>query len=227
MPDSKGAGSRNTKKLVIVLTIILAGQIAVSRATFLNERTLGTPELARVPSQISHWSAFGEQTLEPEVAAYLRPDDYISRSYQEAPGSRSIDLFVAYFKSLQNSQGPHSPRNCLPGSGWLPQFLKVVNLPIPAESAGIPVNEYLLEKNGEQILVVYWYQNDRRVWAEEFEEKLYLLRDLVRYRRSDVSLVRIVVPVGRDGAIDGPLQEATRFAGALWPFLVERFASVQ
>jgi EpsI family protein len=227
MPDSQGAGSRSTKKLVIVLTVILAGQIAVSRATFLNERTLGTPELLKIPAQIGPWSTFGEQTLEPEVAAFLRPDDYISRTYRETAGSPSVDLFVAYFKSLQNSQGPHSPRNCLPGSGWLPQFLKVINLPIPGERGGIPVNEYLLEKNGEQILVVYWYQNDRRVWAEEFQEKLYLLRDLVRYRRSDVSLVRIVVPVGQDGAIGGPLQQATRFAGALWPSLVERFASVQ
>ena len=31
---------------------------------------------------------------------------------------RSANLFVAYFQSQRAGQTPHSPKNCLPGSGW-------------------------------------------------------------------------------------------------------------
>ncbi len=50
----------------------------------------------------------------------------------------------------------------------------------PGRAAGIPVNKFVLEKAGQHILVLYWYQNDRNVWAEEFQGKLRLLPDLIQ-----------------------------------------------
>jgi len=98
----------------------------------------------------------------------------------------------------------------------------ITKVPIAETTEQFPVNQYVLEKNGEQILVLYWYQNSRRVWAEEFQAKLYLLPDLLRYRRSDVSLVRIVTPLGRDGSVDISLRHAAEFASELSPLLTER-----
>ncbi len=128
------------------------------------------------------------------MEAYLKPDEYILRDYADPRGTPSINLFVAYFKSLQNKYGPHSPRICLPGSGWLITSSKIINLPVPGRPGGIPVNQFTMEQSSQHILVLYWYQNDRDVWAEEYHAKLRLLPDLIRYRRSDVSLVRLVVP---------------------------------
>jgi len=69
---------------------------------------------------------------------------------------------------------------------------------------------------------VYWYQNDRHVWAEEFRAKLTLLPDLIRYRRSDVSLVRLITPV-REGGLDQALSNAREFTGLAFPSLVQTF----
>ena len=126
------------------------------------------------------------------MEAYLKPDEYILRDYADPRGRPGINLFVAYFKSLQNKYGPHSPRICLPGSGWLITSSKIINIPVPGRPGGIPVNQFTMEQSSQHILVLYWYQNDRDVWAEEYHAKLRLLPDLIRYRRSDVSLVRLV-----------------------------------
>jgi EpsI family protein len=92
---------------------------------------------------------------------------------------------------------------------------------VASRPEAIPVNEYMLEKGRQQILVLYWYQNNRRAWAEEFQAKLNLLADLLRYRRSDVSLVRIVAPLnGSDSSHS--LESSKDFAQALFPALAER-----
>jgi hypothetical protein len=86
------------------------------------------------------------------------------------------------------------------------------------------VNEYLLDKSGERILVLYWYQNNRNIWAEEFEAKLRLLPDLIRYKRADVSLVRLVTPM-RSGDGGNELATSMDFLRVIFPKLVERFAT--
>ena len=39
----------------------------------------------------------GEQTLEPEVVAYLRPDDYIDRNYAVKWSCREYQCFCGVF----------------------------------------------------------------------------------------------------------------------------------
>jgi len=216
---------KETRLLRSVLTgsflaagLLLVAQAAAMRMLSLPERDLPTPPLANLPLQLGQWKLQDEQALEPAVLEYLKPDSYVLRDYGNKAGNASLNLFVAYFKSLQNSYGPHSPRVCLPGSGWLVRSSEIRPLPVPGHPAGIPVNEYILEKNQDRILVLYWYQNDRNVWAEEFKAKLTLLPDLIRYRRSDVSLVRLVAPLRGETAGE-TLAQCQEFARLMFPSL--------
>jgi EpsI family protein len=197
----------------------LALQAGAMHMLSITERDLPIPPLQNLPAQYGAWQLSSEQSLEPEVEQYLKPDSYILRNYGNSAENSSINLFVAYFKSLQNSYGPHSPKVCLPGSGWLIRSSRIRSLSVPGRPEGIPVNEYVMEKNSDRILVLYWYQNDRHVWAEEFRAKFTLLPDLIRYKRSDVSLVRLVAPVrGADASQE--LAECQRFARLIFPRLV-------
>jgi EpsI family protein len=211
--------------LFLPVCLLLVLQATASRLVSVPERDLPIPELHQVPWEVGEWKAGAEQSLEPNVAAYLKPDDYIIRDYVNQAGGSSISLFVAHFKSLQDSYGPHSPRVCLPGSGWLVRSSKIEGFPVPGRAAPIPVNEYVLEKSGDHILVVYWYQNDRNVWAEEFQAKLKLLPDLLRYRRSDVSLVRLVTPM--QSTLENELANCLQFTKLLFPPLAERFRATR
>jgi EpsI family protein len=213
--------SSRSRILLLLSCLILILQAAASRALSVEERDVPIPELRKLPLEIGGWRASEEQTLDSSVEEYLKPNDYILRNYVNQEPGVPINLFVAYFKSLQNSYGPHSPRVCLPGSGWLTRSSQIAVVAVPGRASGIPVNEYVLEKSGENILVMYWYQNDRNVWAEEFRAKLTLLPDLLAYRRSDVSLVRLVAPLG--GRPDVARMSSTAFTKLIFPLLVERF----
>jgi EpsI family protein len=204
-----------------VLVLIL--QSVASRAFSIQERELPTPPLRDLPMDLAGWRAQEEGSLEQNVSDYLKPDAYILRDYRDASTGESTNLFVAYFKSLKNVYGPHSPKVCLPGSGWLVRSSAIAMVPVAGHPSGIPVNEYVMDKSGSQILVLYWYQNDRNVWAEEFQEKLRLLSDLIRYRRSDVSLVRVVTPI-RGKEWDRELATSVHFAQEIFPTLSAAFA---
>ncbi len=186
------------------------------------EKNLVIPQLANLPGEFANWKVVSEQALEPAVQEYLRPDSYILRDYTNASTSSSVNVFVAYFKSLQSGYGPHSPAVCLPGSGWLVRAQSIMNLAVPGRPAGIPVNKFVMEKGDQHILVLYWYQNDRNAWAQEFQGKLMLLPDLIKYQRSDVSLVRLVQPLSADDASQA-LPQLQQFAKLLYPALTEDF----
>jgi EpsI family protein len=205
--------------------LILVLQASASRMLKIDEQSIGIPRLHDLPWELGPWKASAEQSIGPEVTAYLKPDEYILRDYVDAGNGTDIGLFVAYFKSLQNSYGPHSPKICLPGSGWLVSSSKITNIAVPGRPGGIPVNQFTMEKSNQRILVLYWYQNDRDVWSEEYHAKLRLLPDLIRYRRSDVSLVRLVVPL-RSSTPDNELTSCVQFTQRMFPLLAKHFASV-
>jgi EpsI family protein len=214
------------RALFLTACAILLLQGGAARMLSVTEHDLSLPGLHQLPFDFGKFTAAGEEALEPAVLEYLRPDEYTLRDYVNASDGRRVNLFVGFFKSLQNTYGPHSPRNCLPSSGWLQRSWKISRLAVPGSSEGIPVNEYVLEKAGQNILVLYWYQNDRRVWAEEFRAKLTMLPDLLRYQRSDVSLVRLVIPMN-GSTWDRELSTGAEFTKLAFPALVEHFRSVQ
>jgi EpsI family protein len=222
MPSGTRSASSALKICFVLAGFLLAAQAAALHMLSVPERELPVPPLPSFPAQFGEWKLQTEQALEPAVVAYLKPDSYVLRDYGSKTATNSINLFVAYFKSLQNSYGPHSPRVCLPGSGWLVRSSRIRPLMVPGRAEGIPVNEYVLEKNTDRIVVLYWYQNDRNIWAEEFRAKLTLLPDLIRYRRSDVSLVRLVAAVKADD-VSSELAHCQEFARLIFPSLVESF----
>ena len=227
MPDSDSNSKpgllRSALKIwMLPAVLLLAIQGATLHVLAIPEESIVIPQLSNVPAQLGPWKNVSEQALEPGVQEYLKPDSYILRDYENAGLGSAVNVFVAYFKSVQSGYGPHSPSVCLPGSGWLVQERTILNLDVPGRAAGIPVNKFVLEKAGQHILVLYWYQNDRNVWAEEFQGKLRLLPDLIKYKRSDVSLVRLVQPIRGDDASQG-LKELKQFSKFIYPALSEDF----
>ena len=222
-PKSKTSLLRSALKIwLLPAVVILAAQGAVLHVLSIPEKGVTVPQLENVPAQLGAWKTVSQDALDPSVQEYLKPDSYILRDYANPTSGAAVNVFVAYFKSLQSGYGPHSPSVCLPGSGWLVRERTILDISVPGRSAAIQVNKFLLEKGGQHILVLYWYQNDRNVWAQEFQGKLRLLPDLIKYQRSDVSLVRLVQPI-QGGDADQTLTECKQFAGLIFPALSEDF----
>lgn len=193
-----------TSKYPLILTLVLAAQGLLFYSAAGSEKVPLARPLAGFPAQIAGWRLGQEGVVEKEVMDVLRADDLLNRVYTR-PDGVAASFFVAYFKSQRTGQAPHSPQNCLPGSGWVPSRVGFLDVEIPEESRSIRINRYTVAKGDARSVVLYWYQSRDRVVASEFAAKFWLVADSIRYRRSDTALVRVVVPVGPAGE-----QEATQ-----------------
>src|SRR5512140_2979007 len=156
-----------------------------------------------VQAAIGGWRLGQEGVIEKEVRDVLQADDLLSRTYVHAESQNVASLFVAYFRSQRTGVAPHSPKNCLPGSGWVPSESSIVPIAVPGRAEPIPVNLYLVSKGDAQSVVLYWYQSRGRAVASEYSAKIYTVLDAIRFNRTDTALVRVVVPVtggGQDAA---------------------------
>jgi EpsI family protein len=211
--------------LFVAIALILVVQTAAPRFISVSESNFPLPSLNSLPYQLGNWKASDGQQLDRAVTEYLRPDEYLVRDYVDQSAGATVSMFLAYFKTMQNSWGPHSPSVCLPASGWQVRSSKVLSIDISAPANSFPVNEYILEKSDQHILVLYWYQNGRSVWADDLDSKQRQLMDLVKHRRSDICLVRLIMPLRGTNAQDEE-KILLGFSKSIFPSLAERFASI-
>jgi EpsI family protein len=201
-----------------VLTVLLILQ-ALALYGFSRREAVPAPrQLADFPHRFAQWQLLQEGVMDKDTLDVLRADDVLNRTYA-APGGYA-NLFIAFFKSQRAGQAPHSPKNCLPGSGWVPEASETVSLDVPGRSQPIPVNRYLVQKGDEKSLVLYWYQSRNRVVANEYKAKFYVVADAIRYNRTDTALVRIVVRVPQ-GRADDANRLAVEFVRDVFPLLPE------
>src|SRR5207302_3544649 len=141
-------------------------------------RTENVPDslpLARLPRSLGTWQLAQEGVVDEDTKSILKADDLLLRTYAEG-NRRGASLFVAAFKSQRTGKAPHSPKNCLPGSGYLPVTQGVIDIDVQ-RSAPITVNRIVISHGGEQDLVLYWYQSRDRVVADEFKAKFWVMVD--------------------------------------------------
>jgi EpsI family protein len=158
-----------------------------------------------VPAQFDGFTA-EDVVIPDEELKVAGVTDYLMRTYQAGSSQSAatpwLSVYVGYYESQTQGKTIHSPKNCMPGSGWEAIAARTVDVPV-AGGAPVQVNRYLLVNEGQQVLVLYWYQGRGRVVASEYRAKWDLLRDAAIKRRSDEALVRVVVPV-----IDGDEERA-------------------
>jgi EpsI family protein len=183
--------------------VILSALLAIQGAAFygLSRRTEAVPAatpLARFPSAIGEWRIVREGEIEPDERDVLRADDYLKRLYA-TPSGKWASLFVAYFQSQRAGQTPHSPKNCLPGSGWAWSVADTIIVDISGRARPIEINRYMVSKGEQRAVVLYWYQSRHRVVASEYQAAAFTAWDALRWNRTDTELVRVVTPVTEDG----------------------------
>jgi EpsI family protein len=213
-------------RYAIILTILLLLQSAGYYAAELrSERVPPVRPLADFPVLVNGWLTVQETPMEKEIQDVLKADDTLNRTYANPDRSLAINLFMAFFKTQRTGQSPHSPKNCLPGSGWEPSETGYVTVDLPGTNhRPITINRYIVARGEQRSAVLYWYQSHNRVIASELAAKLWLVADSIRYHRSDTALVRVVVPVrGSDdkAAVDAGI----RFVRDLFPALEKQLPS--
>ncbi len=203
-----------------VVTVLLIAQAALLYSSIRPEAVPPGKPLADFPKQLGEWQSLREGVVEPEVMAVLQADDVLTRIYGNTATGQQADLYIAAFRSQRNGKAPHSPKNCLPGNGWMQVDSAEIRIDDGA-GAIIPVNRYIIQHGDDRSLVLYWYQSRDRAVAGEFKAKFWVIADAIRYNRTDTALIRVIVPIpGKD--VDTAQQTAIHFVQATFP-TIRRF----
>ncbi len=187
-----------------VLTVVLLAQAAIFYGSSRREKTPPHKPLQEFSLADSNWVVRQNVPLDKETLEVLKADDILSRVYQNKSSGHVATLFVAYFETQRTGKAPHSPKNCLPGSGWVPSQSGMIDIAIAAEKESIRVNRYVVSRGQNESVVLYWYQARNRIIASEYSAKIFTVADAIRYNRTDTSLIRVVV-----GVNDGNTRSAT------------------
>jgi EpsI family protein len=211
-----------TNPYVRVVAVLLLLEALAFYAFASRRETAPTVEpLVLFPSVIGDWLIYRDFPIDKEILDILKADDTLNRFYVNQSTRQLAGLYIAYFQTQRYGQAPHSPKNCLPGSGWEPVQEDFIFLRVPGWDAPIKVNRSVVQHGDEKSVTLYWYQSHNRVIAAEYAAKFWAVADSIRYRRSDTALVRIMVPVGPAG-IDVAERTGAEFVQAVFPALLHQ-----
>ena len=200
-----------------LLALVLLATLGLLMARASEEVLPPRSGLISFPRSIGQWQSSDLQTSS-EMAELLGPGDFLLRDYFN-PGQRTAaNLFIAYFPSQRTGDTIHSPKNCLPGAGWIPAETSRIWIDLQGANR-IEGNRILVIKGAERALVLYWYQAHGRVTPSEYKAKFYLVADAIRMNRSDGALVRIIKFMQNGESVRDAETTAIEFAQLVSPLL--------
>jgi EpsI family protein len=210
------------RRLLITSLLLLAGAGYLAHATRAETVPARRP-LAMLPVSLDSWEGHEGQPFAANVLAVLGVDEYVNRVYFSGTAPY-IGLYVGYYESQRQGDTMHSPLNCLPGAGW--QSIRQGRTALTVADTGgasrpITVNQFVIQKGLDRMMVLYWYQSHGRVIASEYTSKMYMVYDAMRLNRTDGALVRVITPITGTSAADedAATQRAAAFVRSLFPSL--------
>jgi EpsI family protein len=200
---------------VLVAAMILVGGIFATHSFRAKVAAAPRWPLREFPSDIG-LSHSEDRPFETEIVRAVGADDYINRVYLGS--TPPIELYVGYYKDQRSGDRIHSPKNCLPGSGWEP--VHSTRVQIGSESGvSVLVNGYLVAQGTRRNMVLYWYQSHGRIVASEYLAKFMLIADGLKNRPTDGAMVRIWTTAS-DGEASAQAR-AVDFARRVYPQIEE------
>jgi EpsI family protein len=171
------------------------------------------------PRQVGGWEGRTATNLDTEIVNLLKVNDYLMQPYVDREG-RPLWLYIGYWATQRKGAQIHSPQNCLPGGGWEPVEASLITIPLPAPYRDITVNRYLIQKDRNLQVVLYWYQSQGKAVADDLTAKIEMVRSAILRNRTDGALVRVSAPVTAVG-VAATTKSLVEYVQALYPILTE------
>ncbi|MBI5557992.1 MAG: VPLPA-CTERM-specific exosortase XrtD [Deltaproteobacteria bacterium] len=170
------------------------------------------------PMEIAGWQG-KRNYLSREILDSLWSDDYVNATYAREGAPNTLYLLIPYYEYQGTRHTAHAPQSCLLGGGF-----ELVNSSTSRITVGpgrdIEIGLLVLRKGDTRMLASYFFYERGRVIVSPWKNKLYLMWDAFRLRRTDGALVRaeMTVPPGQDIA-DAEKMLTGFIAEGLWPLL--------
>jgi exosortase D (VPLPA-CTERM-specific) len=121
------------------------------------------------PAVVGDWKMVSQDTFSSQILAVLKPTDYLSRTYSGSDGT-TVQLYIGYHGGGSDSGEIHSPKNCLPGGGWLQ--LSSSRKQIDSDKGRVNLVKAVYSRGDRIESFYYWFQVQGRTLSDEYSLKL-------------------------------------------------------
>ena len=201
---------------VSVSLAILLGALLVMQLRSTGEAVPIRKPLDSFPATLGDWQARRGTIFSVGILDKLKLTDYVMRDYVDGAG-RDLNLYIGYWDTQRKGAVIHSPKNCLPGAGWEPVESSFVTIRLPPPHPPIIVNRYLIQKDRDQQVVLYWYQSQGQVIAGEVPARIAMVKSALVRNRTDGAIVRVISPVY--GSARETSERLVAYVQAMYPVL--------
>ncbi len=173
--------------------------LVIATGVFIHFRTTVEVSLSRpleaFPRSVSDWRMSGRSEFSESILKVLRPTDYLARRYVGRSGE-VVDLYIGYYDGGPDSGGIHSPRHCLPGSGWNQDFHE--ELALVMQGGKLNLVNAVYSKGGSRRFFSYWFQVNGNTINDEYSLKTAEILNSLIKNRNDSAFVRISTVVSNE-----------------------------
>lgn len=213
------AFNAGSARFVTLVALLVFGAATVNWLSLRGEVSVERTPLAQLPAKLGEWSQKGNETrFDKQTESVLRATDYTMRDYEL--GGRTANVYVGYYASQRTGATYHSPKNCLPGSGWVMKEPELIEIKT-ASGNSFKANRFIIESGKYRAVMIYWYQGRGRVESSEYLDKLHTVLDSVTMARTDGAMVRVMTSLGKDerAAFAAAEELSASLADSLNPFI--------
>jgi EpsI family protein len=167
--------------------------------------------------QIGDWRGTTSR-FDQKIYDVLGVDDSLLANYYNNKDVH-IQLYIGYYKSQREGEIIHSPKHCMPGSGWNIVENSLLPLELKNQKKGsIKVIKLVLQNGAQRTVALYWFHSRGRIINSEYTQKIYLVWDAITKHRTDGSLIRLLSPVTNQDESQ-TIQRLKQFAEEIFPIL--------
>lgn len=205
--------------MIGLLTLLVVTGICAWALSFRPDLAGDVETLRQLPSELAGWQAV-DIPMEKDVADMLRADANVQRAYVHSLGY-VIFVYVGYYGTARGGTPEHTPEVCYPAQGW--DVVESVSVDLGGESE-LSAREFVIEKNGEQRLVHFWYRTEDKTGIQSTASLRWRhFWSQLAAGRGDGALVRLDTSI-EYGDVDGARQKLVAMdralesaLGAVWP----------
>ena len=208
----------NPKQTLIAAAIMLITSTCIIFLNKSNDLPI-KKSLSHFPVKIGDWQGTTSRFSE-KVYEILGVDDSVLINYYNDDHDE-IQLYIGYYQSQRQGDIIHSPKHCMPGSGW--DIIETSLIPLSLKNQNgetIRVIKLILKKDFQLQAALYWFNSRGRVINSEYTQKMYLVWDSIIKHRTDGSLVRLLSPI-TDQNEKKTIKRLKQFAEQIIPILNE------
>ena len=185
------------KTFITFLLVLVATFLFCSAVKYYRPRISSSTKFEKFPVEKGDWIGQRDDLI-PAIVEMLNPTEIFSATYTNPEGIE-VHLFFDYFSQMNSRGGPHSPRNCLPGSGWM--ILDTEEREITVNGRIIKIGRFYMSLGESEKVMDFWYITRYGETSNDFTFKFYMMINSLTFRQIDVAFIRIIANDDEEGLL--------------------------